>query len=105
MSEARADRVIALLTRYHPFKTAESVAADTGIRAGTVRQWMARESAPNFAAFCKLIGAYGPEILVAALESPPKWLDDAARAEQLAQADRAVADALAARERLRSAAP
>ena len=63
---------------------------------------MTRESAPNFAAFIALISAYGPELLCAAMERTPKWLDEAARAEQLERAERNLAEALAARDALRS---
>lgn len=83
MSDARADRVVAFLVAEEgPQKTAEAVEARTGIKAATVRQWIARDSAPSFTALFRLMVAYGPEVLSAALEKPPKWLDQAARAER-----------------------
>ncbi len=82
MSDARSERIVALLIKMYPTKTAESIQADTGIRASTVRQWMSRESAPNFRALFRLMCAYGPELLLVALDNPPAWLDEAARREE-----------------------
>ncbi|MCE4223433.1 hypothetical protein HCU64_06690 [Methylobacterium sp. C25] len=74
-----ADRTIDFLRRLHPQKTAENVAADTGIAAATVARWMDRGSAPNSAAFLKLLGAYGPELLCATMDNPASWIDRACR--------------------------
>ena len=100
MSDARADRVVAFLGKLHPVKTCENVAAETGIRAATVRQWVARESAPNFRALFRLMCAYGPDLLCAALDNPPRWLSEAARAEEQARIDAEIAALQARRARL-----
>lgn len=81
-SDARHERVIAYLQRRYPTKTPESVEADTGIKAATVQKWIVRRSAPGFAAMFRLLCAYGPELLCVALDNPPAWLDEAARAEE-----------------------
>lgn len=81
-SDARAERVIDFLHDLYPQKTAECVEADTGIKTATVRQWMARHSAPSFVATFRLIGAYGPEFICAVMENPPKGLKDLARSEK-----------------------
>jgi DNA-binding phage protein len=77
-----ADRIVAFLRHLHPYKTAECVAADTGIRATTVAKWLERGSAPNLAAGFRLIRAYGPEFVCAVMTNPPEWLDAAAREEK-----------------------
>ncbi|GLK69208.1 hypothetical protein GCM10008179_28460 [Hansschlegelia plantiphila] len=84
------ERVVAFLRSRHPTKMPEAVEADTGIAAATVRKWPA--SAPSFAAFLRLVGAYGPELLCACMEAPPAWLDDAARRERRARVTAQIAD-------------
>ncbi|KAA2237705.1 hypothetical protein [Salinarimonas soli] len=77
-----AERINAFLRQLYPLKTAEAVAADTGISANTVAKWLERGSAPSTWATFRLIGAYGPEFACAVMANPPAWLDRAAREEE-----------------------
>lgn len=95
------DRVTAHLRKVHPLKTADAVAADTGLPVTTIRKWLSRESTPNAPAMLMLIGTYGPELLAAALHSPPGWLDSAARAERLAALEARAAELNREMEKLR----
>lgn len=79
------ERVICFLRNIHPAKTAENVAADTGVAAATVKKWMERSSVPSGLAMMRLIATYGPEFLVAAFPSAPLWLRDASRAYRIAK--------------------
>lgn len=76
------DRIGDFLRARHPSKTAENVAAETGCSVDQVEKWLERGSAPNAPAMCRLIAAYGPEFLCAAMHSPPDWLHMAVRAER-----------------------
>lgn len=97
-----AGRIVGFLRARHGSKTAENVHAETGIPAKTVAKWMERASIPSGLAILRLTKVYGVEFLAALISAP--WIDELARAEQLARADRAVADAIAARDRLRDPA-
>ena len=70
------------LRAIHPIKTAECVAADIGVPAETVRQWLRGAASPNGSAMLALVGVYGPELLAAALPDAPAWLRRALVAEQ-----------------------
>ncbi len=88
LSKDCATRAVAYLVELYPAKTAEYVAADTGLAPDTVRKWLMRVSSPSFMACMTLIAAYGPEFLAAVMDKPPVWIDTAARAarrEQLAR--------------------
>lgn len=76
------ERIVAFLRRIHPAKTAECVAAETGISSNTVAKWLDRGSGPSTWATFRLIAAYGPEFACAVMTSPPDWLSAAARAEE-----------------------
>jgi len=79
-----AERIIEFLRRTHPLKTAENVAADTGLGAETVQTWIDRGSAPNVVGLWALVSAYGPDFLCAALgDASPSWLCSAARDAEL----------------------
>lgn len=93
-----ADRITAFLRKVHPTKSADNVAADTGLSVNTVRKWFSREATPNAYAVMLLIGAYGPELLCAALTNPPAWLDKAARERDIAEYDAKIAALQQARE-------
>ena len=80
-----AERIIAFLRRLHPLKTADNVAVETGVPAGTVQKWLDRGSAPSAFAVFRLMGAYGPEFASAVFTSAPAWLDRAVREERAAQ--------------------
>lgn len=86
-----ADRIAAFLRQKYPTKTAEHVAADTGISAGTVARWLDRGSAPSAWALCRLVGAYDADVLCAILDNPPAWLLAAARQEERERVERQIA--------------
>lgn len=85
LCKADPERVTSFLRARYPTKTAETVAAETGLQATAVRQWLDRGSAPSFRAMLSLIAAYGPALLAVAMgDDPPEWLSKAARAERQA---------------------
>ncbi|TXN26863.1 hypothetical protein [Methylobacterium sp. WL19] len=73
------ERTTDFLRALYPQKTADNVAADTGISANTIAKWLDRGSAPTSWAFLRLIEAYGAEFACAVMAKPPAWLDRAAR--------------------------
>lgn len=82
--EPDGEGVILFLRNLYPQKTAESVAADTGLRPTTVRKWIDRGPAPSFRATLALIAAYGPALLAVAFgRNPPEWLSHAAHVEEM----------------------
>jgi hypothetical protein len=89
-------RVAAFLRGRFPVKTAECVAAETGVAAETVRQWLKGVARPGFPHLLALIGAYGPEFLSAMFPNAPRWLEAARRAERQRELEAELA-ALAAR--------
>lgn len=69
------DRLVEYLVRRHPTKTAARVAAEAGCSRLAVEKWIERRSAPSFAAFLALVGAYGPDFLAEVMgEESPGWL-------------------------------
>jgi len=82
--EACPDRAVAFIRRLYPTKTADCVAADTGLPSQTVRRWLEGVAKPSWAGFSRLILAYGPAFLVAVYPNCPKWLDEAHHRERLA---------------------
>ena len=80
--ELHQNAVATHLRRIHPAKTAECVAADVGVPAETVRQWLRGAASPSGPAMLALVGVYGPELLAAALPDAPAWLRRALVAEQ-----------------------
>lgn len=80
--EACPERAVAFVRRLYPSKTADCVAADTGVPSQTVRRWLEGVSKPSWVAFSRLIFAYGPAFLVAVYPKAPKWLDEAHRRAQ-----------------------
>lgn len=82
----------------HPAKTAAAVAAATGAPERTVESWLAGASAPSAVWILALVGAYGPQALAAMYETPPDWLDAAARAARRAELDARIAEMTAARD-------
>lgn len=87
-----AERILDFLTKIYPTKTAECVAADTGIPSVTIAKWLERTSAPKTASFVKLFCAYGPGFLACVPKTPPAWLDAAARAHEQAALRAQIAD-------------
>lgn len=99
---AVAGRLCGFLRDRHPIKTAENVAAETGIPVATVASWLDRGSSPNAWALLNLVGAYGADVLCAAMESPPAWLRSAARQ---AERERVEAEIAALRAKLDGVQP
>ena len=94
-------RVVAFIRARHPGKTADNVAAETGVSAASVAKWLERGNAPNAVAMLMLIAAYGPEFLASVVPHAPNWLSAAARAEQLAAIDAEFASLQRRKEALR----
>lgn len=92
LSEACADRVVAFLRARHPAKTAEAVAAETGLGTDRIRKWLDRGSKPSCAACFIMIAVYGPEFLSAVMDRPPAWIATAARAARREQLRAELAD-------------
>lgn len=90
-TQACPERAIAYIRKLHPSKTADHVAADTGISPDTVRKWLEGVAKPSWVAFSRLIFAYGPSFLTAVYPKAPAWLDDAHRRERLAALEAAQA--------------
>ena len=82
--EACPDRAVAFIRALYPIKTADCVAADTGLPVQTVRRWLEGVAKPSFIGFSRLILAYGPAFLAAVFPTSPKWIDEAHRRERLA---------------------
>lgn len=78
------ERVCAFLREQHPVKTADNVAADTGIPFNTIKTWLDRASAPNAEGYTALWMAYGPNFLAALADREPAWLQDVRRAQEAA---------------------
>ena len=76
------ERTTDFLRQLYPVKTADNVAADTGISANTVSKWLDRGSAPTSWAFLRLLEAYGAEFACAVMAKPPVWLDRAAHEQK-----------------------
>ena len=86
-----ADRVAAFLRAKYPLKTADNVAADTGLPVATISRWLDRGSAPSLWALGKLVGAYDAEVLLVILDHPPPWLMDEARRQERERIERQIA--------------
>ena len=88
--------IVDFLRRIYPAKTAENVAADTGIAAETVQKMIDRVAMPNTFNFMRLGAAYGPEFMAAAYPRALGWLSEAARTEAQRKLDEEI-EALKAR--------
>lgn len=86
-----ADRISSFLRAKHPVKTAENVAADTGISPATVARWLDRGSAPSIPQLGKLVGAYDAEVLCVILDHPPAWMVSRAREQERERLERQIA--------------
>ena len=62
-----------------PRSTIHHVESETGIPAASVENWLHRRSQPSVQHFSILVQVYGPSLLAACYQSPPKWLSEAAR--------------------------
>lgn len=66
----------------YPAKTADNVAADTGIAVETVQKMLDRVTAPSVANYTRLWFRYGPEFLLAVHPQAPPWLGRAHHEEE-----------------------
>lgn len=67
-------------------KTADNVAAETGIPVNTIKTWLQRGSAPDAEGYTALWIAYGPDFLdVIAAGRSPEWLTQVRRANEARQ--------------------
>ena len=66
----------------HPQDTSNHVAAETGIAARTVANWLVEGTAPTFAHAMRLVAAYGPSLIVACVTPCPGWAQLAAATER-----------------------
>lgn len=82
--KACPEKAVAFIRARHPVKTAESVAAETGVGAETVKKWLDGTARPSWDACWALICAYGMPFMAATILTKPQWLDDAHRAARLA---------------------
>ncbi|MBN9453227.1 MAG: hypothetical protein J0I42_14865 [Bosea sp.] len=80
--QACPEKALDFLRGLYPSKTIENVAYDTGIPSDTVRKWFEGVAKPSWAAFSRLIFAYGPAFLIAVYPKAPAWLDEAHRRER-----------------------
>lgn len=76
--EEVVERAAQYLRDLYPAKTAEHVAADTGLSANTVAKWLAGVSYPNGRATIALISTYGAEFLAAVMPERVEWISRAA---------------------------
>lgn len=93
-------RLCRFLRSVHPAKTAERVAADTGVPVATVARWMEREGSPSAPALLRLASVYGTEVLHAVAPELP-WLAVAVKVTRaatlrgaLAQVETEIADTM-----------
>lgn len=70
------------LKRAHPAKTAENVAAATGVPASTVDKWLRGETMPSATGFAALAAAYGPAVIAASVPGAA-WAHERARDEAI----------------------
>lgn len=74
------------LINIYPVKTAENVAADTGIASRTVQRWLSEEPiAPNMPSLLCLACVYGAPFLAESLTRCPQWLNDYVRLTRLSE--------------------
>lgn len=97
------ERIFDFLRCRHPQKTADNVAAETGISRETIHAWFTRGSAPSWSHMAVLILVYGPDFLAAALPARPAWLDGAAREARRTALEAEIAARQAELDALRSA--
>ena len=83
---AAARRIIAHLRALHPVKTAECVAAATGLPVETIQTWIDRGSCPNLIGYLRVLAAYGPDFVAASMgERSPAWLTRAGQEAEIAR--------------------
>lgn len=96
---AVASRVGDYLRSKYPTKTAENVAADTGLKADAVKKALARGSLLNGEGMLALIRAYGLDFLghVMAGGEAPAWLTSSGQVEVISSRDQKIAQLKASR--------
>lgn len=76
-----ASRIVDLLRKRYPTKTAECVACDLQIKSCTAQKWVDRSSAPSAWLLLRMVNAYGPEFLAVVMgDMAPAWLREDAHA-------------------------
>lgn len=88
------DALGTFLRRRHPYDTAQNVAAETGVAAETVRNWLGERNEMRAAHVIALADAYGSAALAAVWPgAAPGWLGDAVLREKVARLEAARTDA------------
>lgn len=77
-----ARKIVAFLKARYPRKTVFRVAEDTGCRGEQIAKWLEGACAPGGPALLRLIEVYGPDLLLATLETKPQWLIAASNDQQ-----------------------
>lgn len=101
-SEDTGALVARFLRAQHPRKTAEMVAADTGLAISTVATWLEGRSVPGGVAVLTLIAVYGPSFLASVMPGSFGWLSDAARTAEQQKLEREIEERQRALAELRS---
>lgn len=84
-------RLIDFLRETYPRKTAECVAADTGIPATNVAKWLSGASLPGFRAMMALIIAYDIDFWAAVVPNPPACVVRAKADQQIRELEDGIA--------------
>ncbi|APX84595.1 hypothetical protein BV511_07645 [Methylorubrum extorquens] len=88
-----AERISAFLRARHPLKTPQSVEAETGVPAATVRKWLEQGNAPSGSAYDALVCCYGADFLCAVHpEHAGAWFAAVARQQRQVRLERRAAD-------------
>ncbi len=83
----------------HPTKTAQAIAARTGLSPDTIDKWLRGTGAPSFDATMILAVIYGPEFLAACVPGCA-WIAEAARGARRLAIGETIATLEAERDRL-----
>ncbi|WP_321337933.1 hypothetical protein [Breoghania sp.] len=98
-----AERLADFLRLRHPANTAKLVARETGISHKTIKNWLAKATAPKTPHFLKLLNVYGLELLEAVAPDDLSWLEGIRTADEhralVARLDEVLATAARIRER------
>lgn len=97
-----ANSIVDFLRRRHPAKTPESVAAETGLPPGTVKNWLRGLSGPSADALVTLIDRYQVELLAALPLAQRGWAEILARAARLEVLEAEISRAEASLKALRA---
>ena len=87
----------------HPAKTAQHVAAESGLPLDSVKKWLAGDAVPGGRALLALLCLYGPDLAHAMLNDMPVWMSTAQRAERGRLLEREIAARRAALDQLAEA--